>query len=75
MKILIAYYSRYGHTLQMARAVEDGVASAKGVEPVFRKRILASESRRLFSFCSNSFEVTSDSNQARNAAESQLQIK
>jgi NAD(P)H dehydrogenase (quinone) len=37
MKILIAYYSRYGHTLQMARAVEDGVASAKGVEPVFRR--------------------------------------
>ena len=37
MNVLIAYYSMYGHTLQMARAVEDGVASAKGVEPVFRR--------------------------------------
>jgi NAD(P)H dehydrogenase (quinone) len=37
MKILIAYYSRYGHTLKMARAVEDGVASAKGIEAVLRR--------------------------------------
>jgi NAD(P)H dehydrogenase (quinone) len=37
MKILIAYYSRYGHTLKMARAVEEGVASAKGIEAVLRR--------------------------------------
>lgn len=37
MKILIAYYSRYGHILQLARAAEKGVASAGGIEPVLRK--------------------------------------
>jgi NAD(P)H dehydrogenase (quinone) len=37
MKILIAYYSRYGHTFQMARAVEDGVMSVNGVEGAFRR--------------------------------------
>lgn len=37
MKILIAYYSLYGHTYQLARAVERGVASVKGAEPVFRR--------------------------------------
>jgi NAD(P)H dehydrogenase (quinone) len=37
MKILIVYYSLYGHTYQLARAVERGVASVKGAEPVFRR--------------------------------------
>ena len=37
MKILIAYYSMYGHTLQLARAVERGAASAGDVEVVFRR--------------------------------------
>lgn len=37
MKILIVYYSLYGHTYQMARAVEKGVASVKDVEPMLRK--------------------------------------
>jgi len=37
MKILIAYYSLYGHTLKMAQAVQEGVASVPGAEPVLRR--------------------------------------
>jgi NAD(P)H dehydrogenase (quinone) len=37
MKVLVVYYSLYGHTYAMARAVEKGVASVPGVEPVFRR--------------------------------------
>lgn len=37
MKVLIVYYSLYGHTYQLARAVEKGVASVSGVQPVLRK--------------------------------------
>lgn len=37
MKILVAYYSRYGHTLRMARAVQEGVSSAGGIEAVLRR--------------------------------------
>ena len=37
MKVLITYYSRYGHILKMARAVEEGVKSAGGVEAVLRR--------------------------------------
>jgi NAD(P)H dehydrogenase (quinone) len=37
MKVLVVYYSLYGHTYQLARAVERGVASVAGVEAVFRK--------------------------------------
>ncbi len=36
MKVLIAYYSRYGHILKMARAAGEGVKSA-GVEAVLRR--------------------------------------
>jgi NAD(P)H dehydrogenase (quinone) len=37
MKILIVYHSLYGHTLQLARAVEEGVKYVSGVEAVFRR--------------------------------------
>jgi len=37
MNILIVYYSLYGHTYQLARAVEKGVASAPNVQVVFRR--------------------------------------
>lgn len=37
MKVLIVYYSLYGHTYQLARAVEKGVTSVKGAEPVIRR--------------------------------------
>ena len=37
MKILIVYHSLYGHTLQLARAIEEGVKSVSGVEAVFRR--------------------------------------
>ena len=37
MKILIVYHSVYGHMLKMARAVEEGVASVPGIEPIFRR--------------------------------------
>lgn len=37
MKVLVVYYSLYGHTYQMARAVERGVASVQGVEAVLRR--------------------------------------
>jgi NAD(P)H dehydrogenase (quinone) len=37
MRVLIVYYSMYGHTLQMARAVETGAKSVDGVEVVLRR--------------------------------------
>jgi NAD(P)H dehydrogenase (quinone) len=37
MKVLVVYYSLYGHTYQLARAVEKGVASVGGVEAVLRR--------------------------------------
>lgn len=37
MKVLIVYHTVYGHTLQLARAVEEGVKSVSGVEAVFRR--------------------------------------
>jgi NAD(P)H dehydrogenase (quinone) len=37
MKVLIVYYSMYGHVLQMARAVAEGAKSVAGVEVVFRR--------------------------------------
>ncbi len=37
MKVLIVYYSKYGHVLKMARAVERGAEGVEGVEVVFRR--------------------------------------
>lgn len=37
MKILIVYYSMYGHVLQLAQAAAEGAASVKGVEAVLRR--------------------------------------
>lgn len=37
MKVLIVYHTIYGHMLQLARAVEEGVKSVAGVEAVFRR--------------------------------------
>jgi NAD(P)H dehydrogenase (quinone) len=37
MKILVVYYSRYGHVLALARAVAEGVAVVPGVELVLRR--------------------------------------
>jgi NAD(P)H dehydrogenase (quinone) len=37
MKVLVVYYSLYGHTHALARAVEKGVASVAGIEAVFRR--------------------------------------
>lgn len=37
MKILIVYYSMYGHVFQMARAVEKGVQSVANAEVLFRR--------------------------------------
>jgi NAD(P)H dehydrogenase (quinone) len=37
MKILIVYYSMYGHVFQMARAVEKGVRSVENAEVLFRR--------------------------------------
>jgi NAD(P)H dehydrogenase (quinone) len=37
MSILIAYYSMYGHTLAMAKAVRQGAASVNGVEAILRR--------------------------------------
>jgi NAD(P)H dehydrogenase (quinone) len=37
MKVLVVYYSMYGHVLQMAQAVAEGVKSVAGVEVVFRR--------------------------------------
>jgi NAD(P)H dehydrogenase (quinone) len=37
MKVLVVYYSLYGHVLQLARSVLAGVESVPGVEPVLRR--------------------------------------
>jgi NAD(P)H dehydrogenase (quinone) len=37
MKVLTVYYSMYGHTMQMAQAVNAGVGGVSGVEPVLRR--------------------------------------
>lgn len=37
MKVLIVYHTTYGHTLRLARAVEEGVRSVAGIEAVFRR--------------------------------------
>jgi NAD(P)H dehydrogenase (quinone) len=37
MKVLIVYHSVYGHVLQLAKAVEEGVKSVPDVEVVFRR--------------------------------------
>jgi NAD(P)H dehydrogenase (quinone) len=37
MKILVVYYSMYGHVLQLAQSVVDGVKSVAGVEAVLRR--------------------------------------
>ena len=37
MKVLVVFYSMYGHIEQMARAVAEGVRSVGGVEPVLRR--------------------------------------
>jgi NAD(P)H dehydrogenase (quinone) len=37
MKVLIVYHTTYGHTLLLARAVAEGVASISGVEAVLRR--------------------------------------
>lgn len=37
MKVLVVYYSRYGHVLALAKAVAEGVGSVPGVELVLRR--------------------------------------
>jgi len=37
MKVLVLFYSMYGHVERMARAVAEGVRSVEGVEPVLRR--------------------------------------
>jgi flavorubredoxin len=37
MKILVVYYSMYGHVLQLARAVAQGAESVAGVDVMLRR--------------------------------------
>ena len=37
MKILIVYYSLYGHVFRLAQAVKEGAESVKGAEVLFRR--------------------------------------
>src|SRR5207245_2754216 len=37
MKVLVVYHTIYGHTLQLARAVTEGVKLVAGVEAVFSR--------------------------------------
>ncbi|MCE5271268.1 NAD(P)H:quinone oxidoreductase [bacterium] len=37
MKILVVYYSMYGHVLKLAQAVVEGVKTVPGAEPVLRR--------------------------------------
>lgn len=37
MKVLVVYYSMYGHVLEMAKAVTEGAGSVEGVEVMLRR--------------------------------------
>ena len=37
MKILIVYYSLYGHVFKLAQAVKEGAQSITGAEVLFRR--------------------------------------
>ncbi len=37
MKVLVVYYSMYGHTLQLARAVEEGARAVEGIDVELRR--------------------------------------
>ena len=37
MKILVVYYSKYGHVLKLARAAAEGISSVSGAEAVMRR--------------------------------------
>jgi len=37
MKVLVVYYTMYGHTLKMAKAVQEGAGAVDGVEVVLRR--------------------------------------
>jgi len=37
MKILVVYYSMYGHVLKLAQAVVEGIKTVPGAEPVLRR--------------------------------------
>ena len=37
MKILVVYYSLYGHTLELAKAVAEGAKSVSGAEVILRR--------------------------------------
>ena len=37
MKVLVVHYSMYGHVLQLAESVVEGVKSVAGVEAVWRR--------------------------------------
>jgi NAD(P)H dehydrogenase (quinone) len=47
MNILIVYYSKYGHILQMAQAAAKGVGSVKGCEAVLRRAEEFEEEKKL----------------------------
>ncbi|MEW6732406.1 MAG: NAD(P)H:quinone oxidoreductase [Acidobacteriota bacterium] len=64
MKVLVVYYSMYGHTYQLAQAVAEGVRSVAGVELVLR---------RAAEFESNEKQID-ESEHARQARERQKDI-
>jgi NAD(P)H dehydrogenase (quinone) len=64
MKVLIVYYSLYGHVYALAREVERGVASVRGVEAVLR---------RVEEFPSD-LEATKDSSHANDLREQQKRV-
>jgi multimeric flavodoxin WrbA len=37
MKVLVVYYSMYGHVLELAQAAVDGIKEVAGVEAVLRR--------------------------------------
>jgi NAD(P)H dehydrogenase (quinone) len=37
MKVLILFYSAYGHIFEMAKAIAEGVKEVKGAEPVLMR--------------------------------------
>jgi NAD(P)H dehydrogenase (quinone) len=47
MNILIVYYSKYGHILQMAQAAAEGVGSVKGCEALIRRAEEFEEEKKL----------------------------
>lgn len=49
MKVLIVYYSTYGHVHKMAEAIAEGVGAVSGAEAVLQSRLVLIQARFVLS--------------------------